>query len=279
MPGIAGFLDKHYFLFRRLHSLTGVFPVGVFLCTHLLTNSSIVWGMFNSRAKGEGIERGIATFQEDVTFINHMPLLLLIEISLWGAIAFHAALGVYYARTGKFNTTRYAYQDNWRYVLQRVTGYLALLFIFYHIATLRWGWSWLVPGATTWEHVRASSTLAAALRGSAEGSVEVGGIIVGILYAVGVTSSVFHFANGLWTAAITWGLTVSVAAQKRWGYICFGLGAGLMVMGWAALIGFMTLNPVKARAAEDKLHAPAAEAAPANPAGTPAGEPGTDGKN
>lgn len=267
MPGLAGFLDKHYFLFRRLHSLTGVFPVGVFLCTHLLTNSSIVWGMFNSRAKGSGIERGVRTFQEDVTFINHMPLLLLIELSLWGAIGFHAILGIYYARTGKFNTNRYAYQDNWRYTLQRVTGYLALIFIFYHVATLRWGWSWLVPGGTTWSHINASSTLAAALRGSANGPVEVGGIIVGLLYAVGVTSSVFHFANGLWTAGITWGLTVTVAAQKRWGYVCFGLGAALMVMGWAALIGFMTLNPVTALKIEQGEHllAPADPAPKANP--------------
>lgn len=265
MPGPAGFLDKHYLLFRRLHSLTGVFPVGVFLCTHLLTNSSIIWGMFNSRAPGKGIERGVATFQEDVSFINHLPFLLFIEISLWGAIAFHAVLGVYYARTGKFNATRYPYQDNWRYVIQRVTGYLALLFIVYHVATLRWGWSWLVPGGTTWKHINAGSTLAAALRGSANGPVEFGGIIVGLLYAVGVTSCVFHFANGLWTAAITWGLTVSVAAQKRWGYVCFSVGAALMVMGWAALIGFMTLNPVKARDIEEGKHllVPSVEPAPA----------------
>jgi succinate dehydrogenase/fumarate reductase cytochrome b subunit len=38
------FLDRHYFLIRRLHSLSGVFPIGVFLFPHLLTNSSIVWG-------------------------------------------------------------------------------------------------------------------------------------------------------------------------------------------------------------------------------------------
>ena len=38
------FLDRHYFLIRRLHSLTGVAPIGVFLIPHLTTNSSIVWG-------------------------------------------------------------------------------------------------------------------------------------------------------------------------------------------------------------------------------------------
>ena len=38
------FLDRHYHLIRRLHSLSGVFPIGLFLIPHLTTNSSILWG-------------------------------------------------------------------------------------------------------------------------------------------------------------------------------------------------------------------------------------------
>ena len=33
----------------------------------------------------------------------------------------HSILGVVYAMSGKSNTSRYAYQDNWRYTLQRVS--------------------------------------------------------------------------------------------------------------------------------------------------------------
>ncbi|MFM7133469.1 MAG: hypothetical protein ACKO0W_04040, partial [Planctomycetota bacterium] len=32
--GSAGFLERHYHLLRRLHSLSGVFPIGVFLIPH-----------------------------------------------------------------------------------------------------------------------------------------------------------------------------------------------------------------------------------------------------
>jgi len=253
----SGFLDRHYFLFRRLHSLTGIVPIGVFLISHLTTNSSVVWGLLNGRAAEHGADagplgRGVATFQEEVTWINELPFLLLIEVTLWVSIGFHAALGVYYARTGRSNTARYAYQDNWRYTLQRLSGYIAIFYIFYHVATLRWGWTWLVPGGAKWSHEYASSTLAMALRGS-EDAFTVGGMIVVAFYFLGVTASVFHFANGLWTAAITWGLTISAQAQRRWGQICAALGVVMMGMAWASVIGFAALDPDDARLVERRL--------------------------
>ena len=44
-----------------------------------------------------------------------------------------------------------------------------------------------------------------------------------IVYPIGILASCYHLANGFWTAAITWGLTVSAAAQRRWGFACAGL--------------------------------------------------------
>jgi hypothetical protein len=73
-------------------------------------------------------------------------------------------------------------------------------------------------------------------------------------YLVGVSLLVFHFANGLWTAAITWGITISRNAQRRWGYVCAGLGAALMGAAWAAVIGFATLDPALAREAELRVN-------------------------
>ena len=64
-----------------------------------------------------------------------------------------------------------------------------------------------------------------------------------IFYLVSVLALVFHFANGLWTAAITWGLTVSEPAQRRWGWVCAAVGLGLAGLGAAAVLGFWTLDP------------------------------------
>lgn len=259
------FLTKHHFLFRRLHSLTGIVPIGVFLIAHLTTNSSIMWGAINGRAThsmdpdivagvGQNTARQVGTFQHDVAFINEaVPFLILIEITLWLSIGFHAVLGVYYAKTGKSNTKRYEYQDNWRYTLQRISGYVGILFILYHIATLRWGWTFLVPGKTKWDYEYASSTLAMALKGSESGDWTVLGVVVSLFYLVGVSLLVFHFANGLWTAAITWGLTITAKAQRNWGYACAAIGAGLMLAGWSALFGFLFLDVQTANDVETEL--------------------------
>ena len=250
-------LERHHFLLRRLHSLTGILPIGVFLIAHLVTNSSLAWGSFALRgepAVGDGIAAGGAQyFFKEVHWINTgLPHLLLVEVTLWVAIAFHSVLGFYYATTGKRNTARYSYQDNWRYSLQRWSGYIGILFIFYHVATLRWGWDFLVPGGAQWSHHFSVSTLSQALRGSTE-TITLAGVLVSLFYFAGISLLIFHFANGLWTSAITWGLTVSEAAQRRWGVVCAVIGIGLMGAGWASLGGALAMNHDEAKAVELRM--------------------------
>lgn len=252
-------MDRNYHLLRRLHSLTGIVPIGVFLINHLLTNSSIIWGKFALRGEHAELDvrgGGVAYFWKEVQWINNqIPHLMLIEITLFAAIAFHAILGIYYARTGRSNTARYAYQSNWRYKLQRISGYIGIFYIFYHVATLRFGWSFMIPpfdNSIPWSAEYAASTMASALRG---GTTEftAWGFAVSAFYFICVSLLVFHFANGLWTAAITWGITISEKAQKRWGYVCAGLGAAMMLMAWGSIIGFMTLKQEDSRPVEDRL--------------------------
>ncbi|MFM1823581.1 MAG: succinate dehydrogenase cytochrome b subunit [Planctomycetota bacterium] len=246
----APFLERHYHLLRRLHSLSGVFPIGLFLVPHLTTNSSILWGAALNGKKyadlGEGAA-GVATFQHEVDFIHNLPALIFIEIFvLWLPIAYHSILGVYFARSGRSNTDRYAYQGNRRYGLQRLTGYLGVLFIFMHISSLRWGFTYggLMPG---FDAHHAASTTAAHLQGG------VFPYFNAAFYALCVAALVFHFANGLWTAAITWGLTVSKGAQQRWGYVCAAIGIGLAGAGLGAVVGFATLDTSKALDIENEL--------------------------
>ncbi|MFK7759864.1 MAG: hypothetical protein AB8C13_07955 [Phycisphaerales bacterium] len=253
------FMQRNNFLIRRLHSLSGIVPIGVFLVIHLITNSSLAWGWFALRGRGqaEGLsiaEGGVKYFQHEVSWINtQVPHLFLTEVTLWAAIGFHSVLGFYYATTGKGNLPHYKHQDNFRYSLQRWSGYIGILFIFYHVATLRWGWEFLVPGGTEWSHHYSASTLAAALQGSQEGWTAKG-VAVSIFYFLGISLLVFHFANGLWTAAITWGLTVSEHAQKKWGYVCAALGAGLMLAAWSSLGGALALDYDTALAVEEAMH-------------------------
>jgi len=247
LPG-EGFINKHYFLLRRLHSLSGVAPIGVFLFPHLTTNSSVLWGLVLGKTHyvtGDGSHAGVETFQHEVNFIHSLPALQIIEWSiLFIPIIFHAVLGLYFARTGMPNVRHYNYQDNWRYTLQRTTGYIGIVYLFMHITSLRFGWEYfgLMP---TFDANFAASTTAV--------HFQTYPWIVPLVYLIGVMSLVFHFANGLWTAAITWGLTVSVKAQQRWGYVCAAIGVGLAGAGLAAIVGFTTLDPAQARHIEEKM--------------------------
>ena len=234
-----GILKKYDFLLRRLHSLSGILPVGLFVIGHLFTNAQMAWP-----DQGE-------TFQHEVDFIHSIPGLLIIEMTLWGAIAFHAIVGIWITVTGRSNVSKYLYGDNLRYTLQRWTGIIALIFIFLHIATLRWRWpvlDWFTPF-----HGRSSmDTDVTASVGHDQTGVPMSmpltayalqiSWLVALLYIVGVTSAVFHWCNGLWTAAITWGLTISSASMKRWGYVCAGLFVVLMVFFGAAIAGCLAYD-------------------------------------
>ncbi len=250
----SSFLQRHHFLLRRLHSLSGIIPVGAFVMMHLFTNFQMLVG----------------DFQHEVNFIHATPALLFIEIALWLGIAFHAGLGLVYTFTGKSNVQRYRHTDNVRYVLQRVTGMIALVFIFLHIATLRWRWDlmgWFTPFYATGGpdgQPLAHATTAMALQHA---------WWVVAIYVVGVLSVVYHWSNGLWTAAISWGLTISVAAQKRWGYVCAGIGVALTLFSVGAIVGALRYDVtpedrsalhyvIQQKGHGDTHHAPSTQARP-----------------
>jgi succinate dehydrogenase / fumarate reductase cytochrome b subunit len=60
-----------------------------------------------------------------------------------------------------------------------------------------------------------------------------------IVYVVGITSTVWHFANGLWLFAVDWGIVIGERAQRLAGYACIGFGVFLLAVGLNAMAGFI----------------------------------------
>jgi succinate dehydrogenase/fumarate reductase cytochrome b subunit (b558 family) len=195
-------------LWRKLHSLSGVIPVGGFVVFHLWENAKALQGQ--------------EQFDEAVSGINHMPYLPLLE---WGLIllplAFHAIFGVYIALLGKPNVGRYTYSRNWMYFLQRVTGLVAFAFIGYHLWEY---WGHKVAGLMTPEQFYPSLC---ANMSRMTGPVPV----VALIYIIGIGAVAFHLANGLWGFCFSWGITVSRKSQ-RMAAILFGLlGVAIFLLG------------------------------------------------
>jgi len=121
------FLARHEFLVRRLHSLSGLVPVGAYMCIHLLTNATTL--------------DSSATFQRAVYQIHSLGKALpIIEwVFIFIPILFHAIIGVVIIRGGLPNNSSYKYTSNLRYTLQRATGMIAFVFILWHVFHMH-GW-------------------------------------------------------------------------------------------------------------------------------------------
>ncbi|MCB1135739.1 MAG: succinate dehydrogenase [Chlamydiia bacterium] len=63
-----------------------------------------------------------------------------------------------------------------------------------------------------------------------------------LLYSILVLGSVFHASNGLWTACIVWGVTLSARSQAWMKQLCVGLMALLAFLGLAAIWGTYWFN-------------------------------------
>lgn len=240
----ASFFARHEFLLRRLHSLSGLIPVGAYMAVHLLTNASVL--------------DSSGSFQQKVYTIHSLGRLLpLVE---WGFIfmplLFHAIFGIVIIRGGLPNTGNYPTTSNLRYTMQRATGMVAFFFIMWHVFHMH-GWfhaePWLKNVAeplngAKFRPYNAASTAALAMQQS---------FLVLLLYLVGVLACVFHLANGLWTMGITWGVWISPAAQRRANYVCGAFGAALAVVGVSAALGLWRMTGediARAREVEDRMY-------------------------
>src|SRR5690606_8362265 len=146
----------------------------------------------------------------------------------WGLIflpiIFHTVYGIWITITGQPNVGSYGYAKNWFYTLQRMSAMVIVLFIVFHVLSLKYH---LFGEALSFDPHRASATV--------HRHMTVSPLIAYIIYPIGILASCYHLANGFWTAAITWGLTVSAAAQRRWGFVCAGIFALTMICGFVAL--------------------------------------------
>lgn len=195
------------FFNRRLHSLLGVIPVGLFLTMHLSVNHQAV--------------NGVEEFNKAAEFMGNLPFRYFLELFvIFLPMLFHAIYGLYIAFTAKNNVGKFGFFRNWMFVLQRFTGVFLLIFISWHV----------------WE------TRIQAMQGVEVNFNMMQDILSNPLmfwfYVVGVLSAVFHLANGLWSFCVSWGITVSPRSQVIFTYITMAIFVALSYVGISALLAF-----------------------------------------
>ncbi len=97
------------FLLRRLHSLSGIVPIGAFLVEHFISNAFAT--------------RGPAAYAKQVEFLSSFPFVVGLELfGIWLPILYHALYGFYIWYRGESNLADYPWAGNWMYSSQRWTG-------------------------------------------------------------------------------------------------------------------------------------------------------------
>ncbi len=205
------------FVLRKLHQLSGIMPLGIFLLEHFYTNSKAL--------------TGAADFNNAVKDLQSIPYILFVEIGgIFIPLIYHAVYGLVITVEARPNNLNYPYSRNWFYTIQRVTGVILFFFITFHVLNFRFG---LIPWLNTLSVARNPDQAFAVV--SREFSI----VPIFIVYVVGITSTVWHLANGIWLFLVDWGITIGERAQRLTGYACIAFGALLLAVGINSAVAFI----------------------------------------
>lgn len=200
------------FIWRKLHSLLGVIPIGAFLIEHIISNWEAVGGP--------------VAYGKQVYFLNHLPLVRAMEwVFIFIPLLYHGIYGLYIWIRGKANVVYYPWAGNWLYLAQRYTGILAFVYIGYHVATQRFMGVDLPqnPAAAFWKVQH-----------------ELQNPWILTFYVVAMIAICFHFAYGVWLFAAKWGITTGERGRRRFAWVCGVAGFILMALGLGSIFAFIS---------------------------------------
>ncbi len=201
------------FLLRRLHSLSGIIPVGAFLFEHILISNATAIS-------------GPDAYARQVSFLANLPLVFFLELfGIWLPILFHGLYGFYIWYRGDGNSVQYPWTGNWMYTLQRWTGGIAFIYIVWHTYTMRF------TGVDLHE---------AAVQSFPKVQAEVHNPLLFAFYVVGLLAASWHFAYGIWLFSAKWGIVSGEHAQQRLLRVCLAFFLLLSVVGLVSLYTFRT---------------------------------------
>jgi succinate dehydrogenase / fumarate reductase, cytochrome b subunit len=188
------------YLLRKLHSLSGIVPIGAFLAEHFWSNSSALVSPQN--------------YDETSQALQNIPFRIFVEwVFIFLPILYHGGYGIYIWLRGESNVSQYPWVKNWLFSLQRYTGLIVFVYIGWHVYTQRW----LTHGISTYAEVAQQMQNSWAFA----------------FMLIGVVASSFHLGAGIWNFLCKWGLAVTKRAQRAAG------GFGVVVACVFSLVGVL----------------------------------------
>jgi len=205
------------FVLRKLHQLSGIAPLGIFLLEHFYTNSKAL--------------HGAAAFNDAVKDLQAIPYILLVETcGIFIPLIYHAVYGLVITVEARPNNLHYPYPRNWFYLIQRLTGVILFFFITFHVLNFRFGLIPWLNNVSVAHHPEKAFGIVAG---------EFSMVPIFIVYLIGITATVWHLANGIWLFLVDWGIAIGERAQRLTGYACIAFGVVLLLVGINAAVAFI----------------------------------------
>ncbi len=196
-------------LARRLHSVSGIVPVGVFLALHLYTNTAA--------------RRGADAYNALARRLQEVPLLLAVEVFLIAApLFFHGIYGLVLIAGEPPAAGRPASPRRALSVAQRTTGIVLFGFVLLHLWTAR------LVQIRDHESLDLFRLMQAVLANPWWRAAYFGGVL----------AATFHLSAGLWTFAETWGIAATPRARRLAAVASAAAFVALSAMGLASLSAF-----------------------------------------
>ena len=208
-------ITKENFFWHKVHSLTGIVPVGFYMLQHLTLNSFSL--------------AGPSYFNGVISFFESIPphVLLMMEIALiWLPLLFHAVYGVFIVGRSSPNylSSKYGWSQNRMYTFQRWSGVFLFFFLIYHV---------LSTTGVKYYNGTAEGIRYAAMHDYFSHPWWL------LLYMAGVLCASYHLCYGIWNFCIRWGITISDRAQMKVQKFAFAMFIVVTLLGWSALLGFL----------------------------------------
>jgi len=207
--------DRRAGLLQRLHSLSGVVPLGAFLLFHLWITSAL------------GSSREI--YDRQIGFLHGGPFFGFLEVVLVIVpLLYHGGYGV--VRSLQPRDPNHAYDTDVMVTLQRASGIVVLVFVAAHVWEFR---------GQTWTHGLAVSSYSTKLAEHLS-STQSGVPFIALGYLTGIAATVFHLANGMTSFCTTWGFAPTFAARRHLRVLFRVLGVMLFALSAVLVIQIAT---------------------------------------
>jgi succinate dehydrogenase / fumarate reductase cytochrome b subunit len=203
--------DARYRFWRRLHVLTGVVPVALFLIAHIATNAAAI--------AGAGAYNGLAQRLEALPLVRTVEMLAIAV-----PILAHVAIGIALGNAAQAVESADRYPRPWMQTLQRATGFWLVVYGCFHVWGTRLSAERIERGGDFFALMNAQLAHPGTL----------------VFYVTGVLAACLHFGLGLASAGAWWRSDRAPAPSRGVRRAAAALAIALGAAGLNAILAFVS---------------------------------------